>query len=271
MNDQRVDLLRRLEWLDQLSNGFTATYARVPEVQARLVAYKEIPQKWPAKKRLIWSGICIAALSAMVFIGWAVYDEIAKQRLFAEAEGFVRHMSVHPLIVTVLASPITIGLGIGLGFLIVSVRNRRLPRAIANVERINRERAEHNAPVEAELRHMLHDLDRMQSDYAHARVPDWYPVSYLFEDALRFCIGMLRDHRASSVQEAVNLYEETQHRQRLEQGQQNLLEGQRRIAGMLIASTAVSTMMQQRTINAINNRPVVNHTDVKVDVHLRNR
>ena len=65
-----------------------------------------------------------------------------------------------------------------------------------------------------------------------AEVAPWYPMDYDSIDAVDFFLTAVRNHRASTVQEMVNLYETERHQRRMEQGQQQILQ-QQRIGNML--------------------------------------
>ena len=71
----------------------------------------------------------------------------------------------------------------------------------------------------------------MQQRWA-AEVAPWYPMDYDSIDAVDFFLAAVRNHRASTVQEMVNLYETERHQRRMEQGQQQILN-QQRIGNML--------------------------------------
>ena len=63
-------------------------------------------------------------------------------------------------------------------------------------------------------------------------VAPWYPMDYDNIDAVDFFLTAVRNHRASTMQEMVNLYETERHQRRMEQGQQQILN-QQRIGNML--------------------------------------
>jgi len=79
------------------------------------------------------------------------------------------------------------------------------------VIRANVKRKVHNDILTSEMRPIRKDLDKAKTTiYGSAA---WYPEAYLNEDALNFCATAVKDHRASDIPTAINLYEaELQHR-----------------------------------------------------------
>lgn len=71
----------------------------------------------------------------------------------------------------------------------------------------------------------------MQQRWA-AEVAPWYPMDYDNIAAVDFFLSAVRNHRATTVQEMVNLYETEMHQRRMEAGQQQMLN-QQRIGNML--------------------------------------
>ena len=97
----------------------------------------------------------------------------------------------------------------------------------------------------------------------------WYPPDYLCMDAVNFFVHAFRNGRADSMKEAINLYEEAGHRQRMEMGQQQIVNGLGQLmAGLNQIAQGQQIMIQQleygnmlkiqqihlqeETINAIN-------------------
>lgn len=70
-----------------------------------------------------------------------------------------------------------------------------------------------------------------QQQWAEEVAP-WYPMDYDNIEAVDFFFAAVRNHRAATVQEMVNLYETEMHQRRMEAGQQQMLK-QQRIGNML--------------------------------------
>lgn len=71
----------------------------------------------------------------------------------------------------------------------------------------------------------------MQQRWAEEVAP-WYPMDYDNIEAVDFFFAAVRNHRAATVQEMVNLYETEMHQRRMEAGQRQMLN-QQRIGNML--------------------------------------
>ena len=105
-------------------------------------------------------------------------------------------------------------------------------------ERKNATIDQSNAQVEANNQALVQSIEQtkreifaVQQRWA-AEVAPWYPMDYDNIDAVDFFLTAVRNHRASTVQEMVNLYETERHQRRMEQGQQQILN-QQRIGNML--------------------------------------
>ena len=105
-------------------------------------------------------------------------------------------------------------------------------------ERKNAAIDQSNAQVEANNQALAQSIEQtkqeifaVQQRWA-AEVAPWYPMDYDNIDAVDFFLTAVRNHRASTVQEMVNLYETERHQRRMEQGQQQILN-QQRIGNML--------------------------------------
>lgn len=100
----------------------------------------------------------------------------------------------------------------------------------------------------------------------------WYPNDYYSLDAVDFFIHAISNHRADSVKEMVNLYEDSEHQKRMEAGQKNInaslkksLLNQEQINRELMFANVMnmaSVMLQSDTVTAVeNNTNAVN--DIK--------
>ncbi len=95
-----------------------------------------------------------------------------------------------------------------------------------------------NAQVEANNQALAQSIEQtkreifaVQQRWA-AEVAPWYPMDYDNIAAVDFFLSAVRNHRATTVQEMVNLYETEMHQRRMEAGQQQMLN-QQRIGNML--------------------------------------
>ena len=118
-----------------------------------------------------------------------------------------------------------------------------LYRAIAaaadkNLERMNAAIDQNNAQVETNNQSVTQGIEQTKENIFAAQqrwateVAPWYPVDYQSVDAVDFFYSAVRNHRATTVQEMVNLYETEMHQRRMEQGQQAMIN-QQSIGNML--------------------------------------
>lgn len=95
-----------------------------------------------------------------------------------------------------------------------------------------------NAQVEANNQALARSIEQtkqeifaVQQRWA-AEVAPWYPMDYDNIEAVDFFLSAVRNHRVTTVQEMVNLYETEMHQRRMEAGQQQMIK-QQRIGNML--------------------------------------
>lgn len=108
-----------------------------------------------------------------------------------------------------------------------------------------------NAQVEANNQALAQNIEQtkqeifaVQQRWA-AEVAPWYPMDYDNIAAVDFFLSAVRNHRATTVQEMVDLYETEMHQRRMEAGQQQMLN-QQRIGNMLQIG---NLMMQGQILN----------------------
>lgn len=101
----------------------------------------------------------------------------------------------------------------------------------ANIEAINAQVTANNQALAQSIEQTKQEIFAIQQQWK-AEVAPWYPMDYDSIDAVDFFLSAVRNHRATTVQEMVNLYETEVHRRRMEQGQQEMIH-QQRIGNML--------------------------------------
>ena len=74
---------------------------------------------------------------------------------------------------------------------------------------------------------LIQQIKEVQKQYTD-EISGWYPCDYCYIEAAEFFLNAVKNSRADSIKEAVNLYEETNHRQRLEENQQQMLQQQKK-------------------------------------------
>ena len=83
-----------------------------------------------------------------------------------------------------------------------------------------------NEQVKAKEQAVLNDLQKVQIAYRE-RVSYWYPDNYCTVDAVEFFQNAVKNYRADSLKEAINLYETVLHQKRVENTQKQALQEQR--------------------------------------------
>ena len=101
----------------------------------------------------------------------------------------------------------------------------------AAIDRNNAQVEANNQALAQSIEQTKREIFTTQQRWA-AEVAPWYPMDYDSIDAVDFFLTAVRNHRASTVQEMVNLYETERHQRRMEQGQQQIHQ-QQRIGNML--------------------------------------
>lgn len=138
---------------------------------------------------------------------------------------------------------------------LVTLHNRRVPGLNRRRDEINQARymdlveavRPQTAPIEARMAELAATYQR--------DVGSHYPPAYVHDEAVSFFIDAVRNHRASTLSEAVNLYETELHRRRLENiAHAQLVEQQRatqvaRTNGVINAfgHFATASMVRTRT------------------------
>lgn len=123
-------------------------------------------------------------------------------------------------------------------FLIAGIwlyRSRKTSRENANARTLalqqNAVADQKNAEIDVAIQSIREQLVPLQQRWAEEIAP-WYPMDYDRLDAVDFFVVALRNQRAQTIGELVNLYETEGHRRRMEAGQQEMI-GQQRIGNML--------------------------------------
>lgn len=114
----------------------------------------------------------------------------------------------------------------------------------ANIDRNNARIEANNQAITQNIEQTKQQIFAVQRRWAHEVAP-WYPMDYDNIAAVDFFLSAVRNHRATTVQEMVNLYENEMHQRRMEAGQQQMLN-QQRIGNMLQIG---NLMMQGQILN----------------------
>lgn len=155
-----------------------------------------------------------------------------------------------------------------LAWLIRLVRNKVvLRRQHASVDRTNQQIDQHNAQVaesnwavevsNAGVHDALLQLDSQRTEAAiglYEIVTDRYPMTYLYDEAVGFCLQMVRGHRANTVGEALNLYETELHRRRMENLAQAQVAEQQRATQMAMLGNIINAAGHAMTASAVRSQ-----------------
>ena len=105
-----------------------------------------------------------------------------------------------------------------------------------------------NEQVKAKEQAVLNDLQKVQIAYRE-RVSYWYPDNYCSVDAVEFFHNAVKNYRADSLKEAINLYETVLHQRRVENTQKQALQEQRfaNMANLVMQGAALGEMKRHNT------------------------
>lgn len=115
--------------------------------------------------------------------------------------------------------------------IIARVADKGRAQRNAAIDQSNAQIDANNLALSQAVDQTTQEIFALQQRWA-VEVAPWYPMDYDNIHAVDFFLSAVRNHRAGSVQELVNLYETEMHQRRMEQGQQQILK-QQRIGNML--------------------------------------
>lgn len=101
----------------------------------------------------------------------------------------------------------------------------------AAIDQSNQQVEVNNQALAQSIEQTKQEIFAVQQQWA-SQVAPWYPMDYDSIEAVDFFLTAVRNHRVTTVQEMVNLYETEMHQRRMEAGQQQILN-QQRIGNML--------------------------------------
>ena len=226
--DQRADLEKRLADLFHLLRRFDELQEQEDALFQRYTHhYRAYKEKWGAK--WYWLGVlCLTiGLSAIITLG-------------AFLAGVQLAASFTPLLLALIASGV-----------VVAVRNSRLAQMNAQIQLYNHAMAEkirelagpEHAPIQAALQEARQEFDD--------RFQGWFPERFLRSIDVGECWQIVYDHRASTVQEAVNRYLSDQHEQYLRDAASAQLAEQQRATRVAQMNGIINASMQAATIGAV--------------------
>lgn len=274
---QRTALINKLTYLHGRQRFVNERLQQKATIAPRYQSHLPLAKKWGILPIVLGSVALTLALftvaSPVVDLLYGIVLEPFMSVEWAEANTGVA-------ILLMLAVPVVFATG--LAILVVYLRNRFwLSKQHSRANRANQQREAHNQSVWIEEQQINAELGQAGQDLS-ARIGTWYPQAYLHEEALAFCTQVIRNHRANSIENALNLYETELYRQRTENNQAALLAEQHRtqkivaignVMNAALTGAAMGTMRQEgertRAANAANTARITEQLKKPVNVNIR--
>jgi len=245
----RAELVNKLITLrDALERKRVLTRHKKSNTEARRTLLLE-PGTWGRWAFLAWTVLfAVLAFTGAAPVTDAFYQAalsplVSKDWMEAHIPSAIAIMLVTPVIgAALLALTVTV-----LRNLLILPLQRNL------VIRANVKRKIDNDMLANQMGTIRKELDKANTTIYGSAV--WYPEAYLNEDALNFCATAVKDHRASDIPTAINLYEaELQHRALM--AEQERLRGAIMIQGLM---NDMNTRSVQNTIREEGARTRTSH------------
>lgn len=90
----------------------------------------------------------------------------------------------------------------------------------------NEQIVENNQRLKVKEQEVIDNIQQLQESYRQY-VSSWYPENYCYVDAAEFFYNTIKNYRADTLKEAINLYETTLHQQRIENNQKQSIKQQK--------------------------------------------
>jgi large-conductance mechanosensitive channel len=146
-------------------------------------------------------------------------------------------------------------------YLIIHAMNKSKNKSInLNNQRI----MQNNENLKVQEQAVLNELRDIQIVY-NERLLNWYPQNYCYVSAVEFFYDSVKNFRADSMKEAINLYENYMHQQRVEENQKQSIK-QQKLNNLLAAGNLVLQGAQLGAMNE-NNAAINRNTRAVNDLH----
>lgn len=155
-----------------------------------------------------------------------------------------------PPVLIVIVTGVAILVGIVVGLLVTALSKKRASSFNARAEKTNLKAMEVNASIEQTALAISQRMNELSREL-HNEYIGIFPNQYLEENTVGYLLSLVSNCRASSLPEAINLFEEEQHRMRMERGQQQMIDEQQKMQRLQMMSTVINTAMQAATISEI--------------------
>ncbi|MDC4232191.1 hypothetical protein M3T53_00465 [Actinomyces sp. B33] len=209
------------------------------------VAYSLTKMIWKVFK-LRRTNEVLVVISDRTFIARQLLATLLVADLFLLVVQFL----LFPPVLIAIVTGAAILIGIVVGLVVAFVSRKRAASFNVRAEESNRVAMAANAVIEQNalaISQRMNELSRaLQNEYIGV-----FPNQYFDEGIVTYLFTLVDNYRATTLPEAINLFEEEQHRMRMERGQQQIIEEQKRMQRLQVMSTMINTAMQAATISEI--------------------
>lgn len=239
----RDELLAELQQACSIFEAFSLTTER--EVRLKTMVIHEVPMRAPLPPEKPWKGpgkfllACVISFLIILFLlaplfkvlvqflwlivasivaaigGFSVYEPAPSD--WVDTLMFLKDLTEIFALVT-----ITIAGAFLINALIKRIVRKKIEKVEATNAQIESDNAnameaavQNNKNVAENLNAVAHELEAIRVQWA-SEIKPWWPPHYQSLDAARFFLKVVANYQADSLKEAVNLYEEHLHRNRME-------------------------------------------------------
>lgn len=258
------DLLCRFEGLH---DHIGAIYS---QQQHRYLAFK---RKWRAGMYFLWVFVLTAVFSAIAFCIFVLIGTARGADLYQEGQPSGEAMSLMMSFLIPFLFPLPIALVVA-GF-IVGLANVR-------IRRVNKHRVQMNQQIEVMIAaELAPEVARTETQITEAREEfqrnfyGWFPERFLTPEDVAACWQIVHNHRASTVQETINAYQNDLHHRRVEDIAGDQLAEQKRQTRVAMLGNFINAAGHAATTNAVRSEGAATRAtfsrpqDVNVNVRRR--
>lgn len=144
---------------------------------------------------------------------------------------------------------------------IIVKHNKKIQAKNITIMNENQKIAAYNQSIRQAAEAINCKLREIQLEYQNT-VMTWYPVNYCYIEAAEFFLDCVINYRADALKEAINLYEEYLHRERVERNQEEMLKNQQSIMKKQDLNnllTLGSIIMQGQVLSAVQQNTAAVH------------
>ncbi len=135
---------------------------------------------------------------------------------------------------------------------VIDKNNENVEKVNENIEFENKSIQNHNEMIQKKVAEINNELRLVQQEYRDKILP-WYPHNYCNVYAAEFFLDAVLNYRADTIKEAVNLYETTQHQQRVEENQK-IMHKKQDLANMLAFGNLITNMQTNQKLDQTNQK-----------------